>query len=484
MSVSERSLPFADRIAEGAHAEPGVPTVAVVDQAVGQVSAREGTHPGGYAARRALVPVGLALALVATSTAVALWADPGRKWLLRTPPIFGDWDPHVGVGTVPALGCLGLTLALQRRVGRWPWRTALLAGYGLSVAWTLALAAVDGGWERTLTRSDEYLHELPRISEAGSFLRGFTDGILDGPDAWTTHVAGHPPLATLTFWALERLGVRGGGGAGLLCILVGSVAGVSWATVVHRLDDSRRARAALPVLVATPAAVWVGVSADGLFAGVAAAGAALVCLGIAGRSVVAALLGGLLLGALPYLSYGLVLFAVPVAVTGLLSCRRVGWSAARRGVLLTVLSASVVPVAMTASGFSWWQGMGLLRVRYDQGVAGVRPSWYFLWANPAALTVCLSPALGVAVWAIVRTIRAGRLGAAPAAALLPLASLSAMVLADLSAMSKAETERIWLPFAVLVPVALALVPTHWRRWCLTGGATWALLVNHLIRTGW
>lgn len=462
----------------------GIATVAGMNQAArGRRASRVGWI-GVSDSRTAVSLVGLALALVGISTVVALWADPGRQWLLLAPPIFGDWDPHVGVGSLPALGCLGLTLALHRRRERWRWRAWMVAGYALSVAWTISLAAVDGGWERTLTRSDEYLHDLPRISDAGSFLRGFADGILDGPQAWTTHVAGHPPLATLIFWALERVGLHGGFAAGLLCILVGSASAVAWALVVALLDGPTRARAVLPALIATPAAVWVGVSADGLFAGVAALGTALACVGIARRRVVAALLGGLLLGALPYLSYGLVLFAVPALVAAVLSGRRVGWPAARRGVLLTLVSASAVPVMMTVLGFSWWQGLGLLRVRYYQGVASVRPSWYFLWANPAALTVCLSPVLAVAVWAVFRAIRTHGLKTAPAAALLPLASLSAMVLADLSAMSKAETERIWLPFAVLVPVALGLLPRRMRAGCVVGGALWALLVNHLIRTGW
>ncbi|XKK39697.1 hypothetical protein HFP72_02075 [Nocardiopsis sp. ARC36] len=51
-------------------------------------------------------------------------------------------------------------------------------------------------------------------------------------------------------------------------------------------------------------------------------------------------------------------------------------------------------------------------------------------------------------------------------------------------MSKGETERIWLPFVLwLVPAAALLPDRHHRGWLAAQGAT-ALLVNHLLLTGW
>jgi hypothetical protein len=149
-----------------------------------------------------------------------------------------------------------------------------------------------------------------------------------------------------------------------------------------------------------------------------------------------------------------------------------------------IRSVSALLSPDTAAGFDWWRGLALLQGRYDDGVASLRPQWYFVWADPAAFVVCLSPVVVLAVWAAVRAVRDDRLGVAPAVALLPLAAIAAMALADLSGMSKAETERIWLPFALAVPAAFALLPTRWRRACLVGGAVWALAVNHLVRTGW
>ena len=57
-----------------------------------------------------------------------------------------------------------------------------------------------------------------------------------------------------------------------------------------------------------------------------------------------------------------------------------------------------------------------------------------------------------------------------------------MLLADLSGMSKAEVERIWLPFAVWTCLACAELPRP--RWWLAAQAVLALLVNHLLLTVW
>ncbi len=69
-------------------------------------------------------------------------------------------------------------------------------------------------------------------------------------------------------------------------------------------------------------------------------------------------------------------------------------------------------------------------------------------------------------------------------AALALSGVLAALLADLSALSKAETERIWLTFGVLASSALALLRGRAAAWTLAGCAGTALLVNHLFRTGW
>ncbi|MFE2188773.1 hypothetical protein ACFXB5_51420, partial [Streptomyces sp. NPDC059455] len=75
-------------------------------------------------------------------------------------------------------------------------------------------------------------------------------------------------------------------------------------------------------------------------------------------------------------------------------------------------------------------------------------------------------------------------GAPDGLVVLTFAALLALVVADLSGMSKAETERIWLPFLVWLLPTTALLPARDRRRWLLVQACLSLLVNHLLLTGW
>jgi hypothetical protein len=227
----------------------------------------------------------------------------------------------------------------------------------------------------------------------------------------------------------------------------------------------------VPFLVLFPGAVWIGASADGLFAGVAAAGLALLAVGLTRPSPVAAVGAGVLLAGSAYLSYGLVLLAPLVIAVAVLAAtfRPLAW---------TALGAAAVVVAFTAAGFWWLDGYELVKVRYAQGLASHRPYTYWVWANLAAVAACAGPAAAPILRRAVRTAR----WSAPI--VLPLAAAAAIGIADVSGLSKAEVERIWLPFAVWLPAGAALVPDRGRRAWLAAQAGTALLVNHLLLTAW
>jgi hypothetical protein len=70
------------------------------------------------------------------------------------------------------------------------------------------------------------------------------------------------------------------------------------------------------------------------------------------------------------------------------------------------------------------------------------------------------------------------------AALLAGLGVLAALIADLSGLSKAEAERIWLSFGVIAYSGLTLLRGQSARWALIASATWAVLVNHLLNTGW
>jgi hypothetical protein len=355
----------------------------------------------------------------------------------------------------------------------------LLAGAWLAAAaWTLALALVDG-WERgvvgRLTSGEEYLHDVPRVDGVLEMLRTFSEHILtDSPGFWTTHVGAHPPGAFLVFVLLDRAGLGGGGPAGVFVVLVGSSAAVAVAVALRALGAEETARRVLPFGVLLPGAVWVGVSADGMFAGVLAWAVALVAVGASRRGAggaAAAFAGGVLLGGAFYLSYGMVLGALlPLAVV--LATRAWpagGWALA--GVALVV-------AAFTAAGFWWFTGFADVRVIYAASVARTRPYEYFVWANLAAVAFAAGPA-------VVAGLGRFRLRLLPAAAaLLPVAAVAAIALADLSGMSKGEVERIWLPFVVWLVVPCALLPRRRAGLWLAAQAVLALAVNHLLLTVW
>ena len=96
-------------------------------------------------------------------------------------------------------------------------------------------------------------------------------------------MSGHPPGALLTFVWLDRIGLGGGAWAGLLCLLVGSSAAAAIVVAVRALADEETARLAAPFVAVAPTAIWIAVSADGYFAGVAAWGIALLALAVAAR---------------------------------------------------------------------------------------------------------------------------------------------------------------------------------------------------------
>ncbi|MFI6334277.1 hypothetical protein [Streptomyces sp. NPDC050535] len=433
----------------------------------------------------------LAAALLVLAAVLVGTAIEHRDGTLHVgwPPLYSRWDPHVGPGTPAAIVVAVAVVVYGPLVAaRLPWRALLLSVWGTGTAWTFSLALVDG-WHRgiaqRLTTGYEYLQVIDRFHDIPTTLRDFTHHILIGsPDHWPAHVAGHPPAATLTFVLLDRTGLGGGAWAGVWCITVGATAAVAVLVTVRALSAEALARRAAPFLVLAPAAVWMGTSADGYFAAVAAWAVAFLALAVTGhRPRTTGLASGLLFGLTVYLSYGLTLFVVIAAAVLLLGTSRL------RPLPYVLAGALVVPLAFTLAGFDWWEAYRLLVTRYYQGAGGIRPYSYWVWANLACTVLIAGPAtvagLRRAAAAVPhKELRARLRTPAPELrlALLVLAALLALLVADLSGMSKAETERIWLPFVMWLLAACAFL-TRPRAW-LAAQATLALLLNHLLLTGW
>jgi hypothetical protein len=432
--------------------------------------------------------VGLGVALVLV--AVAFTLPPLLDWPVwsraprsardhAVPPLHGWWEPKLlGPGTLPALAIALIGWRYAAHLAeRLPWRRLLVASYVAGLAWLLALALVDGteGLTRVLGSRYEYLPSARDVTDVHALLEGYVDRIpLGSPDAWPTHPAGHPPLALLFFVGLVRVGLGGDLAAGLVVTVIAATTALAVLTTLRALGAEAVARRAAPFLVLTPAAVFMAVSADAVFAAVAAWGLACLALGATAtrrsRAVAWSLLAGLLLGCCVMLSYGLPLLGL-LALAVLLRAR--SWLP----MPLAAAAALAVVLAFAAGGFAWWDAYPVLHDRYWDGIAADRPASYWMWGNLAALVVCAGPLLGAGLLSLRRSSDLTVL-------LLVGAAAAAILVADLSRMSKAEVERIWLPFVPWLLLSTAVLPERWRRGGLLLQVGWALAVQQLLYTSW
>ncbi len=439
-------------------------------------------------ARRGLAGAGILVA-VAMAVPVLTGVDVRAG---TAPPLLGDWAWRVGWSSPVAVSVVALTAwaGLPRWLDRVPWPRLLALSWVASVLWMVTLALVDGppGLGRVLDTGTEYLQSARSIDDVAAMLREYVARIpLDAPGHWPVHLAGHPPGAVLVFIGLDRLGLGSWQAVGVVVVLVAATLPAAVATTLDRLGDRRAARRVLPFLVVGPAAVLTAVSADAVFATTAAwAAAALAAATAAHRSPARhgwAAAAGLLFGWCVMQSYGLVLLgAVGVAV--LLS--GTGSARSRGAVAVTSAAAALAVVAGFALlGFAWWEAYPVLRERYWSGIAGQRPSWYWVVGNLAALVLVAGPMVPAALAAGWPRLRAllGRRRPHPVAALVG-AGLAMVAVADLSLMSKAEVERIWLPFLPWLVVSVHWLPQRWRRWALPAQGVAALVLQHVIRTVW
>ena len=400
--------------------------------------------------------------------------------LADTAPLLGTWLPHADRATYAAVILTVVVVWLGPTVARsMPWSGLLPIAWITATAWTMALALIDGwkiGFIDRMNSSGGYLAMVPRVTSIPNYLRGFAPHIPRGrPGSWDTTVAGHPAGALLTFVLLHRIGLSGPTWAGLFCVVVGCSSAAAVLITVKAISGEEVARRLAPFVALAPAAVWIGVSADGYYAGVAAWGLALLAMASTGRNApILGLAAGVLLGWTVYLNYGLVLMALP-ALAILVAAQNY------RPVVPAAVGALTVAALMTSFGFWWFDGLSLLRQRYLTTIAMDRPFSYWVWGDLAAL-IC---AIGLpAAVALRRAFDGARLRARSGLNLLLVAFVVAVAVADISALSKAETERIWLPFAVWLVAAPALLPRRSHRYCLVIQAVGALLINSLLLTVW
>ncbi len=419
--------------------------------------------------------VGLAIAVWALVIALGrAWGlvleSQGRQIILFTPPVLGGYrhglPDRFALAVVTAAVLIGVLPVLAARAS---WRWLLAGTVAGAAAWWAALAQLDRhGFTKGLEWSEQWAPQLSTASrDPGRFLRTFVQEL----PTYATQVRGHPPGLLLGLTALDRVGLaRPGVVAGLVF-----VAGLSTILAVlgsiRLVVDESAARRVAPFLALAPAAVWLVMSFDTLYAALTAWVVFLLVAAMTStgrRSTLLSIGAGVLASAAALLSYGTVLVAF-VPLLAAVRLRR--W----RPLVVSAATAALLVLALVPLGFSWFAGLGATRHAYD--TLGLdRPYDYFFVDNLAAWALALGPAVAVGI-VLLRDRRAWALAGG---------GLAAVAVANLSGLSEGEVERIWLPFTVWVYVAVAaLDPRPWvQRAFLALQAGTALALVALIETYW
>ena len=427
--------------------------------------------------RTDLVPLVLWTGLLVTSVVWGRHLLPGGSLNVSSPPFLG-LPRFAPAAQLPALAAAGVgVLVLPVLAARLAWRL-LVPVAGLAAAgWAIALGIGDGHptLGGVLAQSGEYLPALDAVGDSPrAFLTGFADAVAHRQ--YPVHVNGHPPLMVLILWAWDRLGAAGPGWAAALVIGVGASAVPAVAITLREVANEAVARRAVPFLVLGPFAITVATSADALFMGVTAWAAAALAVGLARHRWPVMALAGLLMGAVPYLSYGLLPFGAVLLGVALLIVRRGQPSPARAGrrmVPALAVGLLVVPVAMTAAGFWWLDGVRGTHQAWAAGRGDDRPYFYSFLADFAVLAVLTGPATTVAA---ARRCRGATL-------VLAVASLLAVLALASAGVTRLEVERIWLPFAPWLVILTVSLTGRVRPW-LAVNAGVAIVFQTLVLGGW
>jgi hypothetical protein len=172
-----------------------------------------------------------------------------------------------------------------------------------------------------------------------------------------------------------------------------------------------------------------------------------------------------LLGAVPYLSYGLVPYLLVPVVVGMV-CR-----VPRATVVAALGGAAAVSAAFAAGGFLWPVGVLATHAEWAADPGAERPYLYFVVANLGVLALICGPATAAGLV---------RLGSRGMGALVGAALLAVLAL-DLSGVTRGEVERIWVPYALWIGLAASMMAG--RRWLAVQVMT-GLLLQSLVLSPW
>jgi hypothetical protein len=446
---------------------------------VNGVSFASTTHPRG----RLRLPLaslpwlGVSAALVVVVVGIWIKLDGGQLGV-PIPPFVMRWEPVVHhapyavlAAVVLATGVLIAPLLMERVRSRVVFAVSV---YVLALALGLALNSARvgpaglskvflHGRGGSVESEFEYLLALPLLNHGVGFYLHHFAALM--PFA-TTHVKGNPPGPLIAF---HLLGITTANRLAALCIGLGALTAPLAYDLGRVLGDERRGRLAGLLTAFSPAMLLFGVtSVDYAFATL---GLLAACLLVReGRSALIA--GSILAAVASFFSW--LLLGIP-AWAAVVTLRRRGMNRAA-ALCLSVGSAVVLlnAVLFVLYGYDPFSALSATASAYSHGIASIRPYAFWLFGSPAAWAVML----GLPVfWLMLRSLTTRDAAA--------IAICSLILVASVIGLTKAETERVWLPFVPLACVAAASALPARRLHLLLGFlAIQALAIELLFFTVW
>jgi hypothetical protein len=441
----------------------------------------------GALARRA-APIAVVV-VVALTIAAGLINHFRRGHELGTPlpPFLMKWSPDLQWPVVIAV-VLGVGCACAA-----PWAIARVRSGAAFAALTYAVTLVVGlsvgaarigpaGWSQVfdLGRGGafeakfEYLPALPALRHGVANYVGHFAQLLP---YLPTHTKGNPPGPLV---AMHLLSITTPDRLAAACMILGSlVAPLTYAlgralggadgdSGSGAVDPERRARIAATFAAFSPCVLVYGfTSVDFVFAAMAAA---VACLLVCRRGWLIGL-GCVAAGIAAFFSW--ILLAIPVWAV-IVVCVRDGRSPAVR--LASGAVAGVAGVTLVLAAVWGYDPPAIFRAvhhAYGMGAAAQRPYAFWLFGSPAAWITLLGPPIA---WLALRSLQR----AEPAA----VALAAIVVVSAVAGFTKAETERIWLPYVPLACAAAAATPIVRLRTALVAMALIGIAVTVVFGTTW
>lgn len=413
------------------------------------------------------------IGLLTAALAVAFADDLGTA----AAPFFGRYRIAIKPESIlaPLIAAAVVFAAARPRLTRLRWPAILGAAYIAALAWTIALALLDGkdGLRNPLAGTDGYLPNLSNVDGPADFLAGFTG--LD--DQLTAASVGHPPGPLLLLAFLTPL-LGTGLGLGITLTALSTLTVPLTLITAKNAVGEPAARRYAPLLILAPYAIWVAVSMDGVTAAILAAtmaaGAHASRRTTRGLPAIAwALTAGLLLGAATMFSYAAAWMGLSLVFLNFARRRPFHNIATGLGALTPLLVAQLY-------GFNWMTGLRMAYHDYTNRIEYQRPGLWWAALSLVVLIIVTGPA-------IVSSAR--KMRNTPGWPFL-IGAAAAVIFSIAAGLTRGGVEHAWLPYfpwitlAATAPAAPGGPPARMPLLLAATGAATGIIVEAVLLSPW